>query len=100
MTEKADFWYVISVWFINSDYGDDVLDGLCYSPFVDTRYSLKGKKETPEQYISGGCLFINPFLIFHQSHMSRVFSSDSKKQSYDPCFFCYMVYSLDILSIL
>ena len=58
-----------------------------YSPFVDTRYSLKGKKETLEQYILGGCLFINALLIFHQFHMSRGFSSDSKKQSYDPCYF-------------
>ena len=30
-----------------------------YSPFVGTRYSLTGKKGTPEQYIIGGCLFIN-----------------------------------------
>ena len=49
------------------------------SPFVDTRYSLKGYKETLEQYILGGCLFINALLIFHQCLMSRVFSSDSNK---------------------
>ena len=64
-----------------------------YSPFVDTRYSLKGQKETPEQYIFGGCLFINALLIFQQFHMSRVFSSDSNKKSYDPCYFV-IVYSV------
>ena len=67
-----------------------------YFPFVDTRYSLTSKKETPEQYILGGCLFINALLIFHLFHISKLISSDSNKQSYDPC---YWVYSLDILGI-
>ena len=43
-----------------------------YSPFVGTRYSLTGKKETPEQYILGGCLFRNALFNF---------SSVSYKQS-------------------
>ena len=58
-----------------------------FSPFIVTRYSLKGKKETPEQYILGGRFFINALLIFHLFHISRVYSSNSNKQSYDPCYF-------------
>ena len=43
-----------------------------YSPFVDTRYSLKGKNETPEQYIRR--------LTFHKCIVN--FSAVSYKKSF------------------
>ena len=59
-----------------------------YSPFVETRHSLKGKKETPEQCILGGCFVLNALKILHQFHISSVFSSHLNKH-YHPRYFVF-----------
>ena len=58
-----------------------------YSPFVDTVNSVEGNMVIPELYVLAVCRFVNASVILHQNHISRVFSSDSYKQSYDPCYF-------------